>query len=119
MLVITIILYIHSIRKLKIYKETEGTIIDFKENTMKMRLNSYENKAISPVVSYRVGENEYEMLGNYYSTSMKKGDKVKILYNIENPSKSTIKNRLYLAPLILSILTICSFVIFIIIKIFI
>lgn len=117
LLVVTIFIYINSFRKFKNYKKADGTIIDFYENTNEVRLNSYEHKAISPVISYKVNETEYEFIGNFCSTSMKKGDVVTILYDPHNPKKASIKNGLYFAPIILSLLTTISFIVLIIIKI--
>ena len=100
------------------YIEVEGTIVNFYENTSEMRINQYEHKAISPIIAYEVDKKQYEFVGNYYSTSMKKGNKIKIIYNPQNPKQVKIKSGLYFASIILSIFTIVSFLTYIIIRVF-
>lgn len=114
-LVITVILMIKTIKYIKKYIEIEGIIVDFYENASEMRLNQYEHKAISPIIAYEVDKKQYEFVGNYYSTSMKKGNKIKIIYNPQNPKQVKIKSGIYFASIILSIFTIVSFLTYIII----
>ena len=117
-LIITIVLIIKTIKHKKIYIAIEGTIVDFYENTNEIRLNQYESKAISPIIAYTVNNQQYKFMGNYYSTTMKKGNKIKIMYNPQNPKQAKIKSGLYFSSIILSIFTIVSFLVYIIIMIF-
>ena len=79
--VVTLLLIANGNNKIKKYNECTGTIVRFYENTSELRVDSYETKAVSPVVSYSVNGRNYEFIGNYYSTSMKVGQDVKVIYN--------------------------------------
>lgn len=103
--IVTLILIVNGNNKMNKYNECSGTIVRFYENTSELRVGSYETKAVSPVVSYSVNGKTYEFTGNYYSTSMKVGQEVKILYNKEDHSKATIKTGIYFAPIIMGGLT--------------
>lgn len=98
--VVTLILIVNGNNKMNKYNECTGTIVRFYENTSELRVGSYETEAVSPVVSYSVNGRTYEFTGNYYSTSMKVGQEVKVLYNKEDNSKATIKTGIYFAPII-------------------
>ena len=115
-LIITIILIIKLNKRNKNYVQTEGLIADFYENTSEMKLNNYEHKAISPIINYEVNGENFEFIGNYCSTTMKKGDKIQIMYNSDNPKQVIIKKGLNFAILILSIFTIASFITYIILQ---
>ncbi len=116
LLIITILLMTKLIKQKKECKETTGTIVDFYKNTSELRLGDNEHVAISPIIKYFVNNKEYQIIGNYYSTSMKKGDSVKIIYNLNSPNKGKVKKGIELGIIILSIFTILSFVTMIIIK---
>lgn len=116
LLIITILLIAKLIKQKKEYKETTGTIVDFYKNTSELRLGDNEHVAIAPIIKYFVNNKEYQIIGNYYSTSMKKGDSVKIIYNLNSPNKGKVKKALELGIIILSIFTILSFITMIIIK---
>lgn len=103
--IVTLILIVNGNNKMNKYNECSGTIVRFYENTSELRVGSYETKAVSPVVSYSVNGKTYEFTGNYYSTSMKVGQEVKILYNKADHSKATIKTGIYFAPIIMGGLT--------------
>ena len=115
-LIITIILIIKLIKRNKEYVEGVGTITDFHKNTNEMRLNDYETEAISPGITYEVNETKFDFIGNYYSTTMKIGDKIKIMYNQNNPKEATTKKRLNLAVVILGAFTIISFIVLIVLQ---
>lgn len=115
-LIITIILIIKLIKRNKEYVEGVGTITDFHKNTNEMRLNDYETEAISPVITYEVNETKFDFIGNYYSTTMKIGDKIKIMYNQNNPKEATTKKGLNLAVVILGTFTIISFIVLIVLQ---
>lgn len=119
LLIVTVCLIVNSKNKLERYHECVGTIVGFYENTAETRLNSYESKAISPVVSYSVDGVSYEFIGKYYSTTMQEGNKVSVMYNKNDPSKAAIKTGLFLAPLItgaLTLLFVLPIVIYIVLK---
>lgn len=117
--VVTLILIVNGNNKMNKYNECIGTIVRFYENTSELRVGSYETKAVSPVVSYSVNGRTYEFTGNYYSTSMKVGQEVKVLYNKEDNSKATIKTGIYFAPIItggLTLLFILPIIIYLVLK---
>lgn len=117
--VVTLILIVNGNNKMNKYNECTGTIVRFYENTSELRVGSYETKAVSPVVSYSVNGRTYEFTGNYYSTSMKVGQEVKVLYNKEDNSKATIKTGIYFAPIItggLTLLFILTIIIYLVLK---
>ena len=117
--VVTLIFIVNGNNKMNKYNECTGTIVRFYENTSELRVGSYETKAVSPVVSYSVNGRTYEFTGNYYSTSMKVGQEVKVLYNKEDNSKATIKTGIYFAPIItggLTLLFILPIIIYLVLK---
>lgn len=117
--VVTLVLIVNGNHKMHKYNECTGTIVRFYENTSELRVGSYETKAVSPVVSYSVNGRTYEFTGNYYSTSMKVGQEVKVLYNKEDNSKATIKTGIYFAPIItggLTLLFILPIIIYLVLK---
>ena len=115
-LIITIILIIKLVKRNKEYVESIGTITDFYKNTSEMRLNNHETEAISPVITYEVNGTKFEFIGNYYSTTMKIGDKIKIMYKKSNPKEATTKKGLNLAVVILGTFTIVSFIVLIVLQ---
>lgn len=119
LLIVTIALVANGYNKTKKYNECTGTIVRFYENTSELRVGSYESKSISPVISYSVSGKTYEFTGNYYSTSMKVGQEVKVLYNKEDNSKASIKTGIYFAPVItggLALLFILPLIIYAVLK---
>lgn len=119
LLVVTIILIVNANNKMAKYDVCQGTIIKFYENTSELRVGSYETKAVSPVVSYTVNGKSYEFIGNYYSTTMKVGQQVDVMYSKTDVSKATIKTGLYFGPAItggLTILFILPIIIYIVLK---
>lgn len=115
-LIITVILIIKLIKRNKKYVDGVGTITDFHKNANEMRLNDYENEAISPIITYEVNGTKFDFIGNYYSTTMKVGDKIKIMYNPNNPKEATTKKGLSLAVVILGAFTIVSFIVLIVLQ---
>ena len=105
---ITLVLLLNTYNKTKNYIESEGTIVDFYKSTYEMSVTDNAVYSISPVISYNAEGKEYRFKGNYYSTSMKKGDKIKIMYNKSEPSQATIKSGLIFAPIIVGILFVVS-----------
>ncbi len=103
LLVVTVILIVNNSHKLKNQNECTGIIEKFCKSTSP--LCETGEKIFSPVVSYTVNGRKYEFIGNYCSTRMKVGEKIRILYNPEDPSKATIKGGLYAAPMITGALT--------------
>lgn len=119
LLVVTLVLIVNGNNKMNKYNECTGIIVRFYENTSELRTDSYETKAVSPVVSYSVNGRTYEFTGNYYSTSMKVGQEVKVLYNKEDNSKATIKTGIYFAPIItggLTLLFVLPIIIYLVLK---
>lgn len=114
LVLITAYLIFNVARKRKNSITCNGTITGFEENTSEVRLDDYENKAISPVVEYEVNNKSYKFTGNFYSTSMKVGDSVEVLCNKDDNSKATIKKGIVLAPLITGVLPFVFFVSYII-----
>lgn len=117
LLSVTIVLIINGSRKLKSYDECEGTIEELREyRTMHQKSGE---RSFSPIISYTVNGQKYECVGNYGSTSMKIGQKISVLYDPEEPSKTTVKAGVYVAPLITGILSLACALALIIVVIFI
>lgn len=112
--VVTVVLVVNSNRKLKTYGECTGSIIGFYESIALGSGVSDSNKRISPVVSYTVDGKEYQFIGNYFSTNMKTGQEIKVMYHKAEPEKATIREGLYVAPMILGVLTLTFTVAYII-----
>lgn len=108
LMIATVGLTINGVEKKKHYLECMGVITGFYENSSAMRVDASETKAISPIVSYAVHGQSYEFVGNYYSTGMKIGDQVAVLYHEDDFSKATIKTGVYFAPLITGVLAVAS-----------
>lgn len=104
-IIVPVILGVNSSQKLKTYSECTGTIVRFYETTAPGKVDPDEHKTVSPVISYTVDGKNYEFIGNYYSTDMKVGQEISILYHNEDHSNATIKKGLYVAPIILGALT--------------
>lgn len=100
LIVITAILALAGMKKVSDYQLCMGTIIRFYENTSEMRLDSYETTAVSPVVEYFVNGQRYEFVANFYSTSMRTGDKVEVLYRADDHTDATLKKGVVFAPII-------------------
>lgn len=115
-LIITIVLIIRLLKRNKEYVESVGTITDFYKNTSAIFLDDYETVAISPVVTYEVNGKKFEFIGNYYSTTMNVGDKIKIMYKRNDPQKATIKKELNFAIIVLGTFTIVSFIVLIVLR---
>ena len=98
--VITAILVLNGTNKNAYYHECSGTIIRFFENSSEGMVDSYENVAISLVVEYEVNEKRYKLIRNYYYTTMRIGQKFRGLYSENDPSKASIKNGIFFAPII-------------------
>lgn len=108
-----VIVSINTYKKVTKFSKTEGEIVGFYENSAEMYLESGDICTVSPIVSYKVNDSIFTFKGKYYSTSMKLGDKLTVLYDKNNPSKASISAGLYFAPIILGILLICSLVAFV------
>ena len=108
LITVTLLLSYNAYEKIKNYISTDGEIIDFYKSTSEMAISNEATYSVSPVIMYTVNGREYKFKGNFYSASMKKGDKTEIMYNKENPEKAVIKKGLYFAPLITGILGVCS-----------
>lgn len=105
LLIVTVILIVNSSNKLKHYEQCTGVITGFYENKSAVRVDVGETKAVSPIVSYQVDGRQYQFTANYYSTNMKVGQEVKVLYNMDDHSKASIQTGLYVGPLITGCLT--------------
>ena len=103
---VTVVLAINGTKKHATYRECTGTIIGFYKNSSEGAVGSYEGVSISPVVEYNVDGNKYEFIGKFYSTNMKIGQSITVMYNPNNPSVASIKNGVIFAPIITGILAI-------------
>lgn len=97
---------LNSVKKLRGRVETQGVIVGIEENTAEVILSEGTNKSVFPVIEYEVNGKAYRFNGSYYSTSMKIGDSVRVLYSAENPEEVSIKTGLYVVPIILWALSI-------------
>lgn len=100
---VTIFLIMRGRNKIKNCNECMGTIVDF-HITKPLFSKPGQLLAISPIVLYVVNGQRYQFYGNYYASTMKVGQEIKVLYNKYNFSKATIKTGLYFAPLVTSVL---------------
>ena len=100
LLIVTVLLIVNGRKKLKKYNECKGMIIGFHKNTSEIGLNAYEHKAISPIISYVVDGERHEFVGGFYSTTMKEGKEIDVLYDKTDPSKAVVKTGVYFAPII-------------------
>lgn len=87
-------------KKLKTYSECRGVITAFNTDLPGGILEDGNTTTISPVIKYQVNGNTYEFFGKYYSTSMKVGDEVTVLYDKNDCSNAVVKKGLYVAPII-------------------
>lgn len=116
--IVTVILIANSTNKMKNYETCTGVITAF-DQTNAFGVDSYGKKRISPVIEYKVKGQTYQFIGNYYSTNMKVGKEVNVMYNKEDVSKATIKTGLFVAPIItggLTLFFIIPIIIFVILK---
>ena len=104
--IVTLITFYNLYQKKKYWAECRGTITGFKY--VKRMKNTGDSAEISPVINYEINGNCYELVGNYYSTSMREGMDVKLLYKKDDHNKATVKTGVYIAPIILSIITVVS-----------
>lgn len=98
--IVTLFLVDKKKNTLKDYGSCTGLIIGFDKNTTETRLGDYESEAISPIIFYTVDGQKRQLVGNYYSTNMKRGQIVELLYDKNDPSKVVIKKGLWLGPVI-------------------
>lgn len=105
LLIVTIVLIVNGHMRLRGSGQCTGVIVDFYRATAAGAVSSGEHVAISPVVSYTVFGQTYRFIGKYYSTNMKIGSQVTVLYDLQNPSNATIKTGVWLGPLITGMLT--------------
>ncbi len=105
--VVTIFLLRNSMKKLRSYQECTGTIIRFCKNTTPRSAGlQHHHYGLSPVIAYKAQGKTYELVGNYYSSWMKVGQEIRIMYHGEDPAQATVKKGLYTAPLVLACLTV-------------
>ena len=109
--VVTIALAANAVKKKNNYSVCKGTITGFHENSSEAVLGEYEASSVAPVVQYTVDGKTYEFIGKYYSTSMKVGGQVDVLYNPADVSIATIKAGVNFAPIITGSLTVVFFII--------
>lgn len=98
------------------YGVANGIIENFYKDTSSIFLNDGESYKISPIISYEVNGKPYQFVGDFYTTSMKKGDNIKILFNKENPQKAKVFVSIYFAHLIMWIFIIMIIVTLLVIK---
>ncbi len=105
--VVTAFLLRRSSHKLNNYYETTGTIVRMEERKKMFRASNDWRTEITPVIAYTINGTTYECDSDYFSSSMKPGKKIKIMYNCNDFSKATVKKGLYLGPAITGIMAVC------------
>ncbi len=100
LLIVTLVTLYNAQNKLNNYVKCSGTIAGLHEDRCEARISDDATKMISPIIRYSVDGTEYEFVGTYYVNTMKVNDSIDILYNKSNPSEATMKNGLYVAPII-------------------
>lgn len=106
LVIVTVVLGINGAKKNATFQECNGTIIKFYESSSEGTVGSYENVSISPVVEYTVNGTRYEFIGKYYSTNMKIGQDITVLYNPNDPSVASIKSGTFFAPIVTGVLAV-------------
>lgn len=86
--------YVHD--KFNTWPETEGEIVDFLDDSEQTLAMNDSDNSRWPIISYEVDGTRREFTGNYYLSSMHKGDKLTILYDSDNPLMVIIKDLLIL-----------------------
>ena len=90
---VMIISFVSDTKKRNQYSECIGTIERiWKRKSPGERSNQ---QIISPIISYTVGGEKYEIVGTSYSTNIEIGEEVVVLFNEGNPSKAMMKKGLY------------------------
>jgi len=105
LLIVTILFTVSGVKKNNSYVKTTGTIVSFHEERSEARISDDANRMISPVITYKVNGNEYKFVGTYYTSSMKIGDSIEIMYNANNPGDASLKAGLFVVPIITGGLT--------------
>ncbi len=94
--VVMIVSFVRNTKKRKRYSECVGTIVRiWKRPSPGERSNQ---QLVSPIVSYTVHGKKYEMVGTTYTTNIKIGQEVVILFDKDDPSKAIMKKGLYFMP---------------------
>ncbi len=104
---VTARLIANSSRKLKNYHECIGTIVRFEHPPRHLGASPEWSNGRTPIIAYAVNGRTYEFFADYYSSTMKVGKKIRIMYSNEDYSKATVKAGLYTAPIITGILAVC------------
>lgn len=110
LITVTIFLCYNTYNKMKNYTEIEGEIMDFSKSRTNMRMGGEPAYSVSPIVEYTVNGQKYKYAGNFYSSSMKKGNKVKLMCDENNPEKVVIKTGLFFFPAIVGIMSLFSLI---------
>jgi len=111
LLIVTVLLIVNAVKKKNNYSVCRGVITGFHENRSEAVLGDYEDSSVAPIVQYTVNGKTYEIIGRYYSTSMKIGKQVDVLYNPSNASIATLKTGVNIAPIITGALCAVFFII--------
>lgn len=109
---VTLILIIRGNKKRKYSVCCEGTIVGFYISKPRSSVGAdiYSGRAYAPIVAYNVNGKTYKFVAKFCSSSMKTGDKVKVLYNNDDHTVASIKKGIYVLPAITGVLTLCSVV---------
>ncbi len=106
-IIVPIILYLvtarlvaNSVHKLKNYHECMGTIVRFEQKKPLLGSSPEWSSSRTPIIAYTVNGKTYEFFTDYFSSTMKVGKKIRILYSNEDFSKATVKAGLYTIPIV-------------------
>ena len=100
LIIIAVCTAISAFRKYTNSVEAEGIITELKMNTAAITRSSDNSYMMYPVIEYDYDGTRYSFSANYATSSMRIGDRVKILIKKTDPSKAVIKQGLFVAPLI-------------------
>ena len=100
MIFMSVVLFYTSYIKTKNYNECDARITDFHIEEDMTYVNKNNRFKIIPTIEYNVNGILYVNESRYYSSGMKKGDSIRILYDKENPNTFIVKDSIYLASFI-------------------
>ncbi len=112
---VTAFLLRRSSHRLNNYYETTGTIVRMEERDKMFRAMKDWQHEIMPVIAYTINGTTYECDSDYFSSSMKPGKKLKIMYDCNDFSKATVKKGLYIGPTVTGIMALCFTIAYIIV----
>lgn len=98
--VVTVCLLVNGVNKKNNFVPGQGKIIGFDEKVSDGFSESESSVSMSPIIEYTVDGQNFEFVGGYYSSSMKVGDSIDIMYNKNDLSKAIVAKGLFFGSII-------------------